>query len=460
MNNINSNLHLTCDFTHDGNGCQFNELSIPILESKKGNFCILHTKNNHMHHVEVLEWVFKYITIKQKVGEAVNLTGISVPCDLDLQGESTSNLVDDYEFIFVDSIIHGDLNLSGSTFHGYFNAEGIEIKGILYCAEAEFREACSFKNAKINAAICYDVLFKNDVSFRCANLGKYASFEGAKFSRKAIFQYASFVGGKILEVPDFNFDTAEFCGETIFDGALGVNNKLEEKFGGISFKGAKFSSRASFRNRKLLDIVDFTEASFQFAPEFNNCELYNNIIFNNTEFYDLRGSIITTKEAGQKIIHSDPAKSYRVLRKHMELAGDVRGQGLFFALEQKCILRQASVPISEKFLSILYWILSDYGNSIFRPIIFLYFITAVSAPIYQQYLIPVQISDISHENAVFFSIQQVVRPFASFTEKGLCKNELHYCIPTEIAYYAAFHSILAMLSITLFIISLRRRFKP
>ena len=373
----------------------------------------------------------------------------------------------------------------------------ITFRQCVFTGKATFRTA-----AFADLAVFADATFEEDADFRSAAFGDQANFDGATFQRKADFvlvgfmDFAKFENAVFAQLATFesasfgswtfftkarfhnkngtNFDYAAFNNGVFFDGAVflgrmsfqvrteqnrlwnvqrgfadddDVNERQDRNFPQINFKGAVFKDRIDFSNRHFLEATDFSDVVFEVAPEFHNCVLHQDTDFSGAQFKDTTGE------------HA--ARTYRTLKLAM---GEVRAaneEAMFYAKEQDSLRHRTDTPGSIKLMSWLYMALSDYGRSYVRPLVILALLTAGSSLAY--YLWHVWLAGSGEPgNAFTFAMTQVVRPFFVWTTGGIGQSELPAIAtawPLALRLVATAQSIASIGLVTLFLLSLRRRFR-
>lgn len=163
------------------------------------------------------------------------------------------------------------------------------------------------------------------------------------------------------------------------------------------------------------------------------------------------------------------AQPYRNMRHHLTTLENAQMANVFHRLEL-IIERETDTPIN-KFISHIYQLLSDFGSSTLRPMLWLlalFVITFLAARYgdgvalaasqtqftgWRELLLT---SNTEHERyrALLFASQNMVNPLGILGIKSLvvAKSGL-------LAIWAGFHSLLSVILITLFIFAVRRRFK-
>ena len=141
-----------------------------------------------------------------------------------------------------DVVFAGDVNFYYAEFMRDASFGGAKFYGNTSFAAAEFHYNAAFRGAT----------FKGEANFTLAKFAGNANFDSADFEK-----YASFIHAKFAGYADF-FE-AKFAGYTVFD---------EVKFAGdADFSQAKFEKGAHFNQAKFLKEVNFTK--FTFGQEVN-----------------------------------------------------------------------------------------------------------------------------------------------------------------------------------------------
>lgn len=120
--------------------------------------------------------------------------------------------------------------------------------------------------------------------------------------------------------------------------------------------------------------------------------------------------------------------------------------------------RSADTPWAFRFISWLYWAMSDYGNSAVRPFLTMTLVFCCVVPIYALTLEPGKSQIHAWDSAIRFAAQQIVRPFAAFSGDVRCGSVPTSCLSDAILILAAVQSVITIISLALFFVPLRRRF--
>lgn len=139
----------------------------------------------------------------------------------------------------------------------------------------------------------------------------------------------------------------------------------------MRFNGATFRDRASFTGRQFLAATDFgirrgktsengdpspdKPTRFMGIPDFHGCKFHQDTNFD--------GAIFETP------LNQEAARAFRTLKLAMEQLKATREEQKFFRLEMKA--EHPSLPWGKRWISTLYSLFSDYGFSLWRPIVWL-----------------------------------------------------------------------------------------
>ncbi|MFN7038295.1 MAG: pentapeptide repeat-containing protein [Alphaproteobacteria bacterium] len=325
------------------------------------------------------------------------------------------------------------------------------------------------------------ISFLGDVSFINSNFGCSALFASYKDQETAFYKNADF-SCLIEEVEILNIANDK-------NSEVKYSKEIEiplDKFHRIFFHEIKFYGEVNFENRVFQKKTSFTNSIFHRAPKFHNCDIHQDTDFRGVDFID------TYSEGAEQ--------AYRSLKLIMDKKKARREEGMFFALEQKSLLNapirtydiklinniriaidrfivkvislpQTSnsyyknstynsgfcVSLTEKILSFCYLALSNYGQSIKRPILILLALLFGVFPIlYKNILSKTNFISKSWGSAYHLSLQQFFRPFEIYTAKFMLQfNDL----PFSLILLATMQGMINVGLLTMFILAIRNRFK-
>ena len=209
----------------------------------------------------------------------------------------------------------------------------------VYFARVKFEGHALFCDAKFTGGAVFNFSsFLDDVSFRDCQFSEGASFHGTKFGNNI----ASFA-------PLTSFANAIFKGEARFCNA---------EFKGLAyFRESEFEDIANFYGAIFSDVVVFESAIFHQAPWFKRDVFPEDISFNHSnrfskQFLDVKGKFAES--------------NYREMKLAMKSRESHAEENAFF--RQEMLARKHKEPWPKKGLYWLYEFVSDYGQSIARPL--------------------------------------------------------------------------------------------
>ncbi|MFT6105892.1 MAG: hypothetical protein ACJA0S_000028 [Rickettsiales bacterium] len=300
------------------------------------------------------------------------------------------------------------LRLDFSDFHFDINNE--ELKEVFSILMQEnnwhFRKNCwHFNDLKFPSVINFSgTKFSGEVDFACAEF-MCATFEEAIFLKEVTFYSAKFSTGSCFDAPEFkdkaSFFKAKFSGEVRF---------IETIFNEVDFHAMKFDARANFSLAEFNEEVSFFEAKFASQVDFLinkateelsllSVKFDDNVYFNEEflsqanlaeAFIDITKINFIGKIDSSRILNNPD--NYRIFRRYYANKLDHELERKYFALELeskpfpkiKKIKKWSDVKdvknwlfypfelikdFGYRIITLLYKWTSDYGNSIFRPII-------------------------------------------------------------------------------------------
>ena len=321
--------------------------------------------------------------------------------------------------------INGDLrlnNLSAGSIAidrssiGEFSMESGIVTGAMIVNSTTFVSRSLLHSAKIgNRLIFRDCDFRLGVFAKALEVTASANFRGTSFGKNNSFRSARFLDGV-----DFN-----------------ARSDLDEsprppvnEIGSVDFRNCLFGVRkavvaADFSGRTFKGKADFQHARFNGAAYFEREAFSEDVSFRLATFshprlawpFRLSGRwpFIVKDEATSLLNANEAAHSFERafsnLKDCMRSAGSGRFEKKFhiYELRARRARWDAEVGITERLFSFLYDVFSEYGESIKRPLAWLFATPLVCAVIYYE------ISGQSDSRFAFlsldFSLQQVFRPF-------------------------------------------------
>lgn len=219
------------------------------------------------------------------------------------------------------------------------------------------------------------------------------------------------------------------------------------------FRRVKFFFRANFQKAEFRGKTSFDESDFDCAPEFFGATLFPDTTFQKAKFLAFDGE-------------SEYA-AYRELR-HLShnMLKSAQDESRFFAYEQRAL---ANVQVKTKgkrlegYLSKLYGLASDYGQSIMRPFSGLIGMNALFAVSYAFIPNAIAVSDEATKagawhtktpESIGLMLQNLFQPFAIFGKAATY-------IPNywQVTLLSGLQTVLSLALFALFFLAIRRRFR-
>ena len=299
----------------------------------------------------------------------------------DFSNHSFKGDVDFSNFHFPGEVSFRSVNFQGNVYFDsakfHYDAEFWKVTFSKYCMfgdatftkkaeflEAEFKEFTDFRN----------VTFKNDAHFNLTKFSDWSIFDSADFKGNVSFQGATFFDRAKFKDTKFKSE-ADFMEVTFTRSALFNNAKFEGVAiflqcsfkSSVTFRESSFKKFAIFRavsgkglfslyNVKFSNVPDFREAHFEEAPLFDSVEL-EPVRFQKLQAHDAETNF---------------PSCWRALRRLAIQAHDYERELQFFKGE--IIARRG---IEDKWTHARYWfgrlyqLISDFGRSMGRPLLWL-----------------------------------------------------------------------------------------
>lgn len=249
-------------------------------------------------------------------------------------------------------------------------------------------QRCTFKIIFLNAIFanelnCDEFKFPCSTFFQGAEFKRGVGFNGTVFHKHVFFSNATFQSAGFNQVR-FNgtvsFDKATFNGDARFDKAIihflsAWQMKVEENlYISSKIKNAEFNrivvrGTASFSGSEFENVPNFRDSKFDFPPEVADMILpppkMSYLIKNK------RGNNVKVAKFLLAKYFDDVAK-YRKLKAMALSANDHEKDGEFFAYEMMAKRGHETTGFFPLLLNSLYKLLSFYGQSIARPLIWMF----------------------------------------------------------------------------------------
>lgn len=377
--------------------------------------------------------------------EPLTMSGNGWNCKVDFGGSefhssvSFNNVQNPESFDLSECIFHDAFNVQSFHVQKSINLKSTNFIGTVYtngfhCVSADFTGAVFKNKVEFLGGHIRDGIFNK------AEFNGYTGFVGVDllncaFVEAQFLMPSSFVNTLFSIFADF--EKTVFMSDVTFEG--------DKPFCEMSFSGTNFLGNVRFDNRPFANAVTFSHATFTYAPSFHNCVFHQDMEFPDMGFFKGRD--------GEKA-----ARAYRTLRLAMEEQRATREQNIFFALEQISYRNSSASRFDEKFMSILYQALANYGLSISRPLGWFIGILLVSSEIYRRYLgFDKETWYTGYVHGLGFGIQQYVKPFSVW----MANNTLHNweSLNPIVTIIASVQSLMGITLIALFLLTLRWKFR-
>ncbi|MGH1445840.1 MAG: pentapeptide repeat-containing protein [Cognatishimia sp.] len=248
------------------------------------------------------------------------------------------------DFLFSDEYVSAQFRGKGLFVEGKFDAFNREFKDDLIMRGVAIKGDVDFSNAEFHKCAHFiKATFSANINFVWTTFVDEANFAGSTFKKRAIFRKAIFKGTVGFTSSDFQGNT-DFA-ESVF-AATGDNHMAA-----IRFTDCQFAKPTSFRNARFLKSY----------PEFTNTDLHPVTDFSadtKTEKFWPKGVTEPRKEARE---------TCGIIRNLLAKKGLHEDQHFFFRKEMQ--FAKASVNKREAFTYWVYGALSDFGDSIQRPVV-------------------------------------------------------------------------------------------
>jgi uncharacterized protein YjbI with pentapeptide repeats len=279
---------------------------------------------------------------------------------------------------FVDAIFKGGVNFKEATFVGYADFAGAQFLGSVDITNVHFHSTARFDNAQ----------FSGPARFEETEFAENARFEGVQFCGGLEFGHvrfckrAAFVG-RLCEPVGQKFSMTgpvELVGAPkpalglhgLNDQGDTVRTSEEDRFviRSADFSNACFLGDADFSDRHFVGPLKFGGAKFEGVVAFHNAELHENTTFPVSDGFSLPQRSLEGS-CGWDQRCQDFEQAYRRLKLLMQEQGARTEEYAFYTLELKSRMRRGDVGFLEKVCAFFYLIFSDFGQSLFLPLLWL-----------------------------------------------------------------------------------------
>lgn len=323
-----------------------------------------------------------------------NFSGVTFEQDAKFSGFIFSESAHECYVDFSDTKFLKRAFFRGAKFEGQ-----ADFRGAVFCEESDFSE-CSFgddtdftgvtfaKSSKFirtlfgTGAQFDNSEFKSSCHFKECKFGYYPSFFRVKFGWCTIFSDSEFGNACTFRGAEFGnitqFTRIKMLGDCDFSSENKENIPVSARaFYIIDFGGAFFSGNADFTSREFRSRTNFGKEPIREDRNSDSSpgspESYRNTIFAGIpSFHQCKFNQDTSFDGAE--FRAPPsleaARAYRTLKLAMEQLKATREEQKFFRLEMKA--EHPSLPFGKRWISTIYSLFSDYGFSLWRPIVWLF----------------------------------------------------------------------------------------
>ena len=262
-----------------------------------------------------------------------------------------------------------------SEFLGKAEFSEVKITGFCGFAGATFRATALFEEAAFMGDVSFPgVNFSKDTRFNRARVRGEAHFNGTQFKGNASFEWAAFSGRTAFLDAEF-FDKADFRDATfsrrvVFGGATfsdAVTFEQSSFEGPAYFGGSSFAQSAEFKAIRVKGLFSLHNVAFSRVPDFSETHFEEAPRFDNVDLKPARFRKITARKSD-----TDPSRRWRALRR-LAIQGQDHERELQF-LKGEMTARRGT---QDKLFHLRFWvgwlyqIMSDFGRSMVRPLLWL-----------------------------------------------------------------------------------------
>ena len=334
----------------------------------------------------------------------------------------TSKGKEDKQGIKFNVKLEGNANFEGAEFNGplefrVIRSESKGHKGVaVWFNNVVFSKNASFFHVNFDVADFGGALFEEDVYFNHVHFHGYTNFKNVNFTKWIWF------GTKESDFTNVHFHTEVSFHDVICErDAVFAHVHFKKacdfksaQLGAVSFHDCDFSSKLSFADASIEDKLKLHSFDDTLNLRGTNFETRPPELFGS----DLKpdSDLAFTLPAKP---NPDHINVYEDLRQHAERLGKLEEKKRFVHAELSCRAIDPQKSPAEGFVWWLYYITSDYGTSIYRPLGWLFGLFLISAFPWVGYAI--WFSPMSVWSALSYNILQAV-PLTGHLSSALLKN--------------------------------------
>jgi len=304
--------------------------------------------------------------------------------------------------------------LSDTSFENCTFREGASFNNAIFFKEAIFSNTTFLKSANFR-----NVVFNQSAIFAHSKFHKTASFSGVRVKGGTNFQFSKFYGWTHFSNSSLQlalFIEVEFKGMSFFDNTKFISNSIFQGaifFKEVFFKNSTFYKSVDFANTEFKSMTSFSDVSFNEPPIFHEAKFHQDTSFYNAKYKSVSGG-------------DTEVMAWRTLKIIMNKLHNHDLELLYFSLEMDAKI--ATSMLDKNKLKALwkaaplytYKTVSNYGNSIALPVIWIFILIVFFAMAYDQ------VSWISSHEDSFYSFKLSLSNFLPFvpTSKAIIESIL------------------------------------
>ncbi len=257
---------------------------------------------------------------------------------------------------FSEYIFPWKVTFSGAVFNKAAIFNGCEFRNELIMVATAFKQNACFRDVIFWNGVCVErATFESMLWIDRTKFHGYTHIYDTMFFDNVEWEASNFERGIFMEYCHFKKD-ANFHGICVVGQGLFRKCVFE---GSSSWSSANFRDEGNWLGSKFHGYSDFGEAKFGQIP-----------VLIQTDFLQAP-SIASIQIISDKSEHFDAITCWRALRKVAELGLDGENEKGFFVKEIKELQKKRGVLSAYSILGYFYECLSDFGQSITRPLIWL-----------------------------------------------------------------------------------------
>ena len=340
---------------------------------------------------------------------------------LDLNGAKVS---DDIEMVNIK--VQGPTNLADVQVEQNLRVVDAKLTEEFACTSLEVRGTSYFANLKVSGATYFQrATFEKASNWQLSRFGGDVTFAGSQFKGQARFRAVTFE-------TRVGFEACQFDGMTDF---------AESQFLG--------------QGTPQLAVIRFNDSGFAKPTSFRHCVFTQSFPeFTNVDFHPVTDFTAETKNWPDQIV--EPQKEARetcgIIRNLLTKKGLHEDQHFFFRLEMNFAAAQ-----SDPLKRLTYWIyelLSDYGDSIQRPVIGLALVWALGFAAFRGYFSSSGAHNIWTAMGLSFS-----NLFPLFGFGRLHLDKVYDSLPQALTALSGFQTVVSLPLLFFLGLGLRQRFR-